>query len=154
VIALIYCCRTRKQAYELESARQARYRQETAGGAEVVDQRNYIFDIDTEQLFGSRDQVEGKPRYSVDCWAQGNWTRFLNHSCESVLRPYTAFVDAPDPNLRRLVFAAKKDVPAGTELTVDYDDPQYFEGVAEEDKKGETKPCYCGTASCRGQIKA
>lgn len=145
---------TRKKALALDEARRARWKRDTASAqssdTKVLDQRGYIFDIDIEELPDSRNQDDGF-RYSVDSWAQGNWTRFINHSCDPVLRVCTVIVDAPEPILGRLAFVAKKKIPAGTELTIDYD-PRYTEGAAMKDQ--EMQPCHCDADSCRGWIKA
>jgi len=120
---------------------------------------DYIFDLDAEE------HIDGDyPKYSIDSTKCGNWTRFLNHSCEPVLDVYTAVVDCPPGvGLGRLVFVARKNIPSRTELTIDYN-PGYDASAAPGDSGsggGQTsnntmgmvrKSCYCGAVKCRGTI--
>jgi SET domain-containing protein len=66
-----------------------------------------------------------------------NTARFLNHSCEE-----NCEVIAED---RRLWICAKRDIPAGEELTFDYAFP--LSAFLEH-------PCHCGAAGCAGFIVA
>ncbi|MEP6492916.1 MAG: SET domain-containing protein-lysine N-methyltransferase [bacterium] len=80
-------------------------------------------------------------RICVDAAYNGNEARFINHSC--------------DPNCEtsvtrgRIWIESIKAIPAGTELTYDYqydDDPKYTE------KDLRFYACSCGAAKCRGTI--
>lgn len=55
-----------------------------------------------------------------------------------------------------IVFVARKNIEAGTELTVDYDpisaDLQDSEGFSPGDAKG-TRKCICGSKKCRGYVQ-
>jgi len=117
---------------------------------------DYIFDIDVDE------HIDGDyPRYSVDSTDCGNWTRFLNHSCDPALQVYTAVVDCPPGvGLGRLVFVARKNIPPQKELTIDYS-PEYDASAAasgsdesggEGTMSGMHKTCYCGAVRCRGTI--
>lgn len=71
----------------------------------------------------------------VDASAGGNWTRFMNHSCE----PNCAFARALRCGHTRVIYArTRRDVQAGEELFVDYG-VDYFEGSTE---------CRCGSGRC------
>ncbi|KAF2114828.1 hypothetical protein BDV96DRAFT_460006, partial [Lophiotrema nucula] len=75
----------------------------------------------------------------IDSKNIGNWTRFINHSCE----PYASFVIRRIGDTRIMSVEAIDDIPAGAELTVNYG-PDYY-GL-------ETKKvCRCGTPSCVGK---
>ncbi len=62
--------------------------------------------------------------------------RFINHSC--------------DPNAAQITnrkVIAIKDIPADTELTIDY-------SLTESEEDWKIENCTCGTASCRKKIQA
>ena len=79
----------------------------------------------------------------IDGGSGGNAARWLNHSCQPNCE---AFHDA-----ERILIRALRRVPAGTELTIDYnlivedqDDPEVRELYA----------CACGARRCRGVMLA
>jgi len=123
--------------------------------------KSYMFDLD-----GREDPSEETPEnaYSVDSRTCGNWSRFINHSCSPNLRVYLVVYDTiPEMNTPYLAFVALKDIPAWTELTVDYDPGATKikgQGRGRGKGKGKTKippgakPCMCGaTAICRGWVR-
>lgn len=70
----------------------------------------------------------------VDASAGGNWTRFLNHSCE----PNCSFARTLRCGYTRVIYArTKRHIRAGEQLFVDYG-RDYFEGVG----------CRCGSKRC------
>ncbi|KAG8888844.1 hypothetical protein FRB98_006630 [Tulasnella sp. 332] len=140
---------TRARSEELENARREEwledmqeYKSDLATRGEryleedypFLDRRGYIFDLDCgEQVDhdaqdddNSDDEPprdEGKPRYSVDAWVAGNWSRFLNHSCDPNVKVYTAITEPyheENPPPGRLVFATMHRIRAGEELRIDY----------------------------------
>ncbi|KAF2107419.1 hypothetical protein BDV96DRAFT_506222 [Lophiotrema nucula] len=86
------------------------------------------------------------PSSSYQIWQgrQGNYTRFVNHSCKANAQ-FQQFVWL---DTQRVVLVSK-GIEAGTEVTVDYSD-RYWSGL---DKK-----CLCGESCCRyrrdGAMKA
>ncbi|CAH8501048.1 unnamed protein product [Dicrocoelium dendriticum] len=78
----------------------------------------------------------GSDRF-IDAGSKGNWARFVNHSCEPNCVTQKWSVDGKI----RIGFFALMDIPAGTELTIDY---RFVQFGASEQK------CYCGTPSCSG----
>jgi hypothetical protein len=72
----------------------------------------------------------------IDASKQGNWTRFINHSCE----PHTEFRMYRVGNMRIMVVEAITDVPEGVELTVNYGEEYYGPDTM--------KICQCGTVTC------
>ena len=82
-------------------------------------------------------------RTVVDATHGGNDSRFINHSCT--------------PNCRavirrgRIFIEAKRDIPAGAELTYDY---AYERGEEGDEKSEGMYPCACGSPRCRGTILA
>ncbi|VDC05379.1 unnamed protein product [Peniophora sp. CBMAI 1063] len=96
----------------------------------------------------------------VGAYQRGNWTRFINHCCEPNLRVYSMTCET-DPKATHLpsylVFATKTPIPAGRELTFDYD-PRYAdqEAVSVPRKKRAMmrEGCRCGAgARCRGFMR-
>ncbi|ETW81538.1 hypothetical protein HETIRDRAFT_247806, partial [Heterobasidion irregulare TC 32-1] len=96
--------------------------------AEALDgiEASYIFDLDGREdrdhngddadIFSSLQIV-----YPIDAPLPGNWTRFVNHSCEPNMRIYCVVFDTiPEMNRPFHAFYALKDIPAFTELTIDY----------------------------------
>ncbi|KAJ7080645.1 hypothetical protein B0H15DRAFT_856663 [Mycena belliarum] len=101
------------------------------------DARLYCFDLDYNE--------EGE--YTVDSLKCGNWTRFINHSCEPNLRIQPVVYDTiPSQNMAYLAFIATVRIPARTELTFDYD-PGHQQGAT---PPPDATPCSCGARRCRG----
>ncbi len=77
----------------------------------------------------------------IDAARGGNASRYLNHSC--------------DPNCDvvieggRVFIEAKRDIPAGAELTYDY--AIVREGTDDE-RSAERYACRCGSRRCRGTM--
>lgn len=67
---------------------------------------------------------------AIDGAVGGNETAFINHSCDP-----NAFIRVM-PGLKVGIFA-RRDIPPGEELTIDYRDPYHPE------------VCHCGAANCR-----
>lgn len=121
------------------------------------DRKAYVFDLDVHET-GSDDEDDGC-RYSVDSYRAGNWSRFINHSCEPNLQIFPVIWDAiPELNQPYLAFVAIGAILARSELTIDYEP-----GAALEFKRSKgkgkarvpdgAKPCMCGAESCRGWVR-
>lgn len=82
----------------------------------------------------SRASEDGEP-YQIWQGRCGNFTRFINHSCE----PNCQFQTFSWLGVQRILVVSK-GVPAGKELTVDYSS-RYWQQL---DKK-----CLCGSVKCR-----
>lgn len=76
---------------------------------------------------------------NIDADKRGNWTRFINHSCDA----YSDFSDRCVGAVRISVVQAVRDVPANVELTVHYG-TMYF----------KHKTCLCGAEHCLEKEKA
>ncbi|PVH96778.1 SET domain-containing protein [Periconia macrospinosa] len=81
------------------------------------------------------DGATGTTNYQIWQGRQGNFTRFINHSC----LPNSQFSHFTWLDTQRIVLVSK-GIEAGTEITVDYGD-KYWAGL---DKK-----CLCGESCCR-----
>jgi SET domain-containing protein len=72
--------------------------------------------------------------WEIDAGVGGNYTRYLNHSC--------------DPNCEvrieagHIMIYARRPILAGEEITVDYETSYH----------SNRKRCHCGAANCRGTI--
>ncbi|KAJ7043582.1 hypothetical protein C8F04DRAFT_943351, partial [Mycena alexandri] len=120
----------------------------------VYDQsgRTYLLNIDffhIEQLLGA-DHVE----YTVDAYHVGNFTRFLNNSCDPNCKLNPCYIDEVDVGKPLLAFFAKRDIPSGEELCFSYygydDDDAKVKDKAEEGAKSISNECYCGAKRCKG----
>ncbi|KAJ7180641.1 hypothetical protein C8R46DRAFT_1070082 [Mycena filopes] len=122
----------------------------------VYDQsgRTYLLDID----FWHLEKLGIESEYTVDAYHVGNFTRFLNNSCDPncVLNP--CYIEEPDMGKPLLTLFAKRDIAAGEELCFSYDgyDPDEEEDPTDKDK-AEAKStienkCYCKAKRCRGYM--
>jgi len=77
----------------------------------------------------------GSKSYQICQGQQGNFTRFVNHSCNANSQ-YQKFTWL---NTERIILVSK-GIEAGSEITVDYSENYW---------KGLNKKCLCGEKSCR-----
>ncbi|XP_015919381.2 uncharacterized protein [Parasteatoda tepidariorum] len=76
----------------------------------------------------------------IDAGPKGNYSRFMNHSCEPNCEMQKWIVNS-DP---RIGLFARKDIKAGTELTFDYQ--------MDFSRFNKKLNCNCGSARCSGVI--
>lgn len=81
------------------------------------------------------DSSTGVRRYQIWQGRQGNYTRFVNHSCKANAQ----FQDFVWLSTQRIILVSK-GIEAGMEITVDYSD-SYWRGL--------DKRCLCGESCCR-----
>jgi SET domain-containing protein len=74
----------------------------------------------------------------IDAAHKGNWTRFINHSCNA----YAIFHQTRVGDTTVMIVEAVRDVPAGVELTVNY-------GLDYYGPKSK-RVCHCGADNCVG----
>ncbi|TFK48026.1 SET domain-containing protein [Heliocybe sulcata] len=116
--------------------------------------KSYTFNLDAREN-EDEDPIE---KYTVDAYAHGNWTRFINHSCTANVQVYPVVYDTlPEQNLPYLAFVATANISAYDELLLDYDP-----GFVPREVKGKRKAvppsatairCNCGAANCRGWLQ-
>lgn len=116
----------------------------------------YVFDLDGTEV---RGQHNAGDKFSVDSYDCGNWTRFVNHSCSPSMKVYSVVFDTiREVHMPYVAFVAARDIPAGEELTIDYE-PSAAEEMAEGNGKQKRKIsptallCKCSARRCRGWIK-
>lgn len=113
----------------------------------TFENRKYFFDLDLEQ--------KDNP-YTIDAAKIGNFTRFINHSCDPNVGVWVIHT-ATDCNLPTLCFFSLRRIEAGEELTLDYDpsgklcDADEMNGVKKFSKSEQIK-CLCGAPNCRKVI--
>lgn len=93
--------------------------------------------------------VDDDDLYVVDGQKFGSATRFMNHSCNPNCKIITvSTTNHADDRLYYLAFFALRDIPAGTELTFDYNPG--WDGTNKFDPSAVR--CLCGEEKCRGQL--
>lgn len=106
-------------------------------------QVSYLFGLDW--MVGSTMQEQDIN--VVDGQKFGNVTRFMNHSCDPNCKIIPVSVDNLT-DFYYLAFFARRDIPAGTELTFDYNP-----GFDKKQKMAsDAVKCLCGAKKCRGQL--
>jgi len=118
----------------------------------VYDQsgRTYLLDIDFYYL-----KPFGDVQYVVDAYHVGNFTRFLNNSCDPNCKVNPCYINEPDIRRPLLALFATRDVGIGEELCFSYNghDPDNPEDDDDDDLLGSKSiknKCYCGAVKCRG----
>ncbi|TFK31605.1 hypothetical protein BDQ12DRAFT_618597 [Crucibulum laeve] len=115
--------------------------------------RTYLLNIDPYYL------KEAANEYVVDAYHVGNFTRFLNHSCDPNVRIFTVFVDEGNIEKPYLTLFTVRDVEVDEEICFNYrgdddDEDNGSEGLAEEAEatnKAVHGPCKCGAVNCTGR---
>ncbi|KAF7312455.1 Lanosterol 14-alpha-demethylase [Mycena indigotica] len=113
-------------------------------------QKDFCFDLDYQD-----DEQDPECLLSIDSWQHGNWTRFINHSCDpNLLVQPVVYETILEQNAGYLAFIARGFIPAGTEFNFDYN-PRAAPGSPKSRKKARDKNhmkqmCHCGSVNCRG----
>jgi hypothetical protein len=99
---------------------------------------------DAEQTGGNHPtfyRFELDPHTLIDALSGGNDVRFINHGCD----PNCVAVRVGD----RIFYDAKRDIPIGAELLIDYK-MSTMAPITEEQRR--MFECRCGAPSCRGSL--
>ncbi|KAK5168258.1 uncharacterized protein LTR77_006827 [Saxophila tyrrhenica] len=129
-------------------------RREQAGPKE---KQSYLYSLD--KFVDNVEDLTHENCYVVDGQYIGGPTRFINHCCEPNCRQYTVSYDKNNPRIYDIAFFAVHNIPAGTELTFDYQDKdEVEEDVAVRQREAARRdpanagkqPCNCGARKCRG----
>lgn len=105
---------------------------------------SYLFDLDFNYESGTESE------FTIDAYAYGNLTHFINHSCDPNLRVHPCFIDTLDPRLHHLAFFAFRDIPEGGELCFDYLGNQTAPTKSPENVSALA--CSCKSPKCRGYV--
>ncbi|XP_027366803.1 histone-lysine N-methyltransferase, H3 lysine-9 specific SUVH5-like [Abrus precatorius] len=112
----------------------------------------YIGEVHNNREAGSRPDVDehifkmGFGKGFIDATRRGNIGRFINHSCSPNLCVKDVMYDHNDKSLPHKILFAVKDIPAGRELSYDYN------GCKGKFIKVRSNICHCGSRECNGQI--
>ncbi|KAJ7621086.1 hypothetical protein FB45DRAFT_754091 [Roridomyces roridus] len=116
--------------------------------------RTYLLDIDFYYLQQARENPESslECQYVVDAYHVGNFTRFLNNSCDPNCRVIPCYINEPDINKPLMTMFTRIDVAAGEELCFSYygidpDNPDE-EQVERTGRDGIKNECRCGAKNC------
>ena len=128
--------------------------QATASSREAARKSNapsYFLELDKFQA----EMEDDEDLYVVDSELRGGVSRFINHSCEPNLRQFSYSLH-PALKIYGLAFFALCDIPAYTELTFDYIDPEeasHSRSPSPQDSTTEEGHervrCLCGSKKCR-----
>lgn len=94
--------------------------------------------------------MDEKSIFYIDGENFGTVTRFVNHSCEPNCKIIPVVPPRGTKHIYYVAFFAIKDIPAGTELTIDYDPDIH----SEEDITDDVVLCKCGSSKCRKRLWA
>ncbi|CAD6193958.1 unnamed protein product [Caenorhabditis auriculariae] len=86
------------------------------------------------------ETVIGMETYTIDAKFYGNYTRFINHSCEPNVKVANVCWDACQDQLVHMCLFSVKEIETGEELTIDYGDAWWI---------NKKFPCLCESSSCR-----
>ncbi|KAF8623753.1 hypothetical protein AX15_006196 [Amanita polypyramis BW_CC] len=121
--------------------------------------RTYLFDIDFHHL--KKDYGDWQSKYTVDAYHAGNFTRFLNHSCDPncILNP--CYINEGNIEKPLLAVFARRDIELGEELCFSYsgdidgdgdDIGDALDSVVDEKNDAVYAKCYCGARNCKGRL--
>ncbi|KAN0087812.1 histone-lysine N-methyltransferase [Tylopilus felleus] len=127
--------------------------------------RTYLFSIDFHHLkLGMEDPDDWENLYVVDAYHAGNFTRFLNHSCDPNCKILACYIGDADINKPLLAVFTTRDVEPWEELCFSYygDIEEKREEIeAERKKAGEDVRvrehavyalCRCEADNCIGRL--
>ncbi|KZT72048.1 SET domain-containing protein [Daedalea quercina L-15889] len=119
--------------------------------------RTYLFDVDFYYLKVGNDDWSSK--YSVDAYHAGNFTRYLNHSCDPNCYINACYINEANLEKPLLTIFTRKDVAPGEELCFSYygndeDEDEEPENAAEVRNFDDAVyvQCRCGARNCKGRM--
>lgn len=125
--------------------------------------RTYLFSIDFHHLkLGLKNENDYENLYAVDAYHAGNFTRFLNHSCDPNCEITACYINDADINKPLLAVFTIRDVEPWEELCFSYygDTEAKRESLAEQQANGKLiarndavyVECSCGSTNCIGKL--
>jgi len=122
--------------------------------------RTYLFDIDHHHLRKAAGE-EWEVKYVVDAYHAGNFTRFLNHSCDPNCTLNACYINDANIDKPLLAVFTQRDVEPLEELCFSYSGAPDADDVADKvplqssptnppRKDAIYTPCRCGASNCTG----
>lgn len=116
---------------------------------ELITARDSTFRQDDTYLFNLSDSAtlqvdESSDQYVCDAKFYGNFTRFINHSCEPNLVGTRDFSECPDDRFPYIAFYTNQKIAKHSELTLNYGDNYWLV----KSKRDEIY-CLCKQSSCK-----
>ncbi|KAI0283670.1 hypothetical protein BGY98DRAFT_685213 [Russula aff. rugulosa BPL654] len=123
--------------------------------------RTYLFQIDfyhlrpTENTAGNDDD-EWQTKYVIDAYHAGNFTRFLNHSCDPNCAMNACYINEANLDKPYLSLFTRRDVLPWEELCFSYtgydSDEEGDEDQHVNNGDAVYAPCLCGAKKCKGYM--
>ncbi|KII92279.1 hypothetical protein PLICRDRAFT_102901, partial [Plicaturopsis crispa FD-325 SS-3] len=127
---------------------------ESRGKTYNVFGRTYLFDVDFYHL--KVDDPEWEPHLAIDAYHAGNFTRFLNHSCDPNCVINACYVNEANIEKPFLTVFATRDILPFEELCFSYnpvdDDDDDDKSTSPVKQDAVYTACQCGAANCRGRM--
>lgn len=121
-----------------------------------VERREDAAEEDTPSYFMELDvfTAEGSDatKLVIDGANFGSVTRFVNHSCEPNAKTLPVVLQTDTKHLYHVAFFAVKDIPKGTEITIDYDPD--LNALEDDTLDDAVVQCRCGSENCRKRLWA
>ncbi|KAI0665962.1 hypothetical protein C8Q78DRAFT_985350 [Trametes maxima] len=115
--------------------------------------RTYLFDLDFWYL--NKAGVEREETFCVDAYHAGNFTRYLNHSCDPNCVINACYINEANLDKPLLTIFTSRDVDPYEELCFSYFGPVDDEDLKTKDPKKDDAvyiTCQCGASNCRGTM--
>ncbi|KAG5637338.1 hypothetical protein H0H81_004894 [Sphagnurus paluster] len=120
--------------------------------------RTYLFDIDVFYLKPEDDPGSWNVKYVVDAYHAGNFTRFLNHSCDANAQIVPVYVNEANIDKPFLAVFSGRDIEAFEEICFSYlgggDEDDDDKGSPSSSRGGDAvyQQCACKAANCTGKM--
>jgi len=111
--------------------------------AELRNDDSYFFKYTNGPSSNGSADSNGSNQLNLDAKYFSNYTRFINHSCNSNLLTFCVFNGHANEFFSRIFFVARFDIGFGEELTFDYGDTFWLA------KNENGVYCECGNGMCR-----
>ncbi|KAI5825621.1 SET domain-containing protein [Schizophyllum commune Tattone D] len=113
--------------------------------------RRYLFPLDFHYLTKAprNSKLYEQSKRVIDSKRAGNYTRYLNHSCEPNLIAIPVYVRLTEEDLPRIAFFTSRIIRPEEELCISYSSADIEEEGSEPIEEADR--CHCGASSCKGK---